>query len=157
MTEIATTTVEPTAEEVTAEQAVAASELTPPPAPPEIPEGADEQKKGVRAKLEQAEADRDALQARLDGFYDSVLTREAEALGLKPALVKAVGVSVADHVGEDGVIDYAALGGAMDAARAELGLPRKPQPNPIAGTTRQHDADDAPSWGSALQQHARRT
>lgn len=149
MSEIDTATEEVTAAEVADDGVV--DEATSP-----DPSGDGEPKKtGVRQKLADVEGERDALQARLDGFYDSVLTREAEAIGLKPALLKAVGVSVADHVGDDGVIDYAALAAAMDGARAELGLPRKPQPNPLAGKSRSsEESNHTPTWGSTFAQHA---
>ncbi|SBS78213.1 hypothetical protein MHPYR_520050 [uncultured Mycobacterium sp.] len=144
-----------TAGEVTAAE-IADDEVdeTTPPNPTDDGDG-EPKKVGVRQKLADVEDERDALQARLDGFYDSVLTREAEAIGLKPALLKAVGVSVADHVGDDGVIDYAAVATAMDGARAELGLPRRPKPNPLAGKTRtSEEFDGEPTWGSTFAQHA---
>ncbi|SBS78932.1 hypothetical protein MHPYR_640035 [uncultured Mycobacterium sp.] len=150
MSETTTTAGEVTAAEIADDEV----DETTPPNPSDDGDG-EPKKTGVRQKLADIEGERDALQARLDGFYDSVLTREAEAIGLKPALLKAVGVSVADHVGEGGAIDYASLAAAMDGARAELGLPRKPQPNPLAGKTRSsEESDNRPTWGSTFAEHA---
>lgn len=112
--------------------------------------------KGVRARLDAAEAERDALASRLTAAHDRAVDREIERAGLSPRLIRAAGLEVAEFVSEDGSLDYDRLTPAIDALRADLGLSRRPAPNPVAGLG--SDAPDAkPSgWAGAFAEHTGR-
>ncbi|MBO0680337.1 hypothetical protein JRC04_22965 [Mycolicibacterium sp. S2-37] len=93
--------------------------------------------KGVRAKIDALEGERDGLRAQLDAAHAQAFDRAVESLGLRPELMRAAGLSVADHLTEGGAIDVDGLLAAADSKRAELGLPRAPRPNPVAGRNRE--------------------
>lgn len=146
MTENNTATSEHAAEEVTAQEIVVDDPNDP------TPLGADEKKGGVRQKITDLEAERDGLTAALAAAHGQHFDRVVTGLGLQPQLMRAAGVNVTDHLTDDGTVDIEALTAAVDAKRAELGLPRKPAPNPLAGVNRDGlNAPDKRSLGEVLK------
>lgn len=136
MTEIATQTTQP-AEEVTPEQvADHVDQAKPTDADDPAGDGDDGKAAKLRKRAQEAETERDSLRTQLSSTLDRVLDYEAERIKVNPALLRAAGLSAADHVGDDGVLDITGLAEAIEAKRVELGIPRKPQPNPLAGSGR---------------------
>ena len=113
--------------------------------------------KGVRARLDATEAERDVLRAQLDAAHAQAFDRTVEAMGLQPALMRAAGLEVAEFVVEDGSLDTVALTTAIDTKRSELGLSRRPAPNPVAGLGSGDAPDMKPSsWAGAFAEHTGR-
>ncbi|YAL82849.1 hypothetical protein ACMYYO_13140 [Dermacoccaceae bacterium W4C1] len=84
-----------------------------------------------RVRLREAEAERDALAERLEAAH----RREAESIAGgpqgrlgKPAALWVGGVSVADLLSDDGVVDPQKVAAEVERVASELGLPRTPQP-----------------------------
>ena len=151
----------PTPAEEIPPEAVADEQQAPPETSPAGPQDdADESgdvekpKGGVRARLDAAEAERDGLQAKLSAAHDQAIDREIERAGLSPKLIRAAGLEVAAFITEEGSLDYEKLTPAIDGLRAELGLSRRPAPNPVAGRGR-GDAPEPtkPSWSGAFSEH----
>ncbi|SBS79644.1 hypothetical protein MHPYR_880002 [uncultured Mycobacterium sp.] len=139
MSENDTVTTEVTEEEVTAPEIAAGLEVQ-----PEDPSD-DGKAAKLRKRAQEAEAERDTLRAQLTATMDRVLDNEAERIKVNPALLRAAGLNASDYVGEDGALDIAGLAAAIEAKRAELGLPRKPQPVPSAGRGRGDALNEAGS------------
>lgn len=151
---VTTATPSESAEEVTAEEtAETASQSS-----AGEPDDADKPK-GVRAKIDALEIERDGLRAQLDAAHAQAFDRAVESLGLQPNLMRAAGLAVADFMTEGGTVDVEALTVAADAKRAELGLPRAPRPNPIAGRNRENALGGAESrsLGEILRETVRPT
>lgn len=147
MTEIATTATEDaTPEEVTPDQVADEAAV-------DAPDDGQEPKKsgGVRQKITALEAERDGLSAALAAAHAQAFDGTVQALGLQPALMRAAGLDVADYVREDGTVDTEALTVAADTKRAELGLSRRPLPNPIAGANRGREMPEKRSLGDVLK------
>ncbi|OBK27698.1 hypothetical protein A5634_22285 [Mycobacterium asiaticum] len=101
-----------------------------------------------RVRAREAEAERDALREQLASARREGIDEALAAAGLRPALFDAAGLEVDDFLGEDGRVDRAAAVEAARSAAADLGVdgtPRRPAPNPIAGTPSAH----APAGGRA--------
>ncbi|WP_425003869.1 hypothetical protein [Mycolicibacterium sp. S3B2] len=150
------------AEEIPPEAVADEEQQAPPETAPAGPQddadesGDAEKPKGTRAKINALEGERDALRARLDAAHAQLFDSAVEAMGLQPALMRAAGVAVADHVQDDGTVDAAALNTAIDAKRAELGLSRRPQPNPVAGRGRENlTSPETRSLGQILKETSR--
>jgi hypothetical protein len=152
MTEIATTTTEPTAaEEVTAAQ-VAAGEPAPEDAAADgEPDVQQSKKPGVRQRITDLEGERDALTAKLEAAHAQAFDGAVQAMGLKPALLRAAGLNVVDYVREDGTVDTEALTVAADGKRAELGLSRRPLPNSVAGVNNGVQSPERRTLGEVLK------
>lgn len=141
MSENNTVTTEVAAEEVAApEIADAIDDPTPDqvedPDDPNAEHGDDGKAAKLRKRAQEAEAERDSLRAQLTSALDGVLDHEADRIKVNPALLRAAGLNAADYVGDDGAVDIPGLAAAVEAKRAELGLPRRAQPNPLAGLGR---------------------
>lgn len=118
-----------------------------------------------RQRLRAAEAELATARGAHTATTD-VLTRQRQALmdatlaaaGLDARLLAAAGHTADDFVGEDGLLDTAALGEAARAAVAEFGvqpnLPRKlPAPNRQQGNPGGSSGGGA-TWGTVLGQAA---
>ncbi|BBX97033.1 hypothetical protein [Mycobacterium lacus] len=89
---------------------------------------------GYRTKLRATEEERDAALGQVAGRDDALFTAAVRIAGCNPgqtAYLRTL-VDPADHV-VDGAVDLDSLAGAIDHARAEAGLTRRPRPNPAAG------------------------
>jgi hypothetical protein len=116
-------------------------------------------KPGVRAKLKAAEADRDRLAATVDRakamLLDAAVARSGVSEQLRPALRAIVEADTSvDYLDADGLPDLEKLSAAVEAKRGELGLPRKPQPNAVAGRGSSTVEDEVPTtFGGVLREH----
>jgi hypothetical protein len=122
-------------------------------------EGAEGQKVGVRAKLKAAEADRDRLAATVKRakvlMLDAAVARSGVSEQLRPALLAVMKADEsADYLDADGLPDLEKLSAAVEAKREELGLPRKPLPNAVAGRGPGTVEDEVPTtFGGVLREH----
>lgn len=99
-----------------------------------------------RTQLRAAERERDALREQLATARRETVDDALTAAGLRPALFDAAGLRVEDFTGEDGRVNRSAAVEAARTAASDLGVegvPRRPVPNPIAGTP----SDRAPASG----------
>jgi len=93
---------------------------------------------GYRTQLRETEAERDAQTERLAARDLALFDAAARVAGVNPQQVpylKSI-VDVEGHTNADGLVDIDSLAGAIDHARAEAGLPRRPRPDPVAARNR---------------------
>jgi hypothetical protein len=86
-----------------------------------------------RARLREAETERDALRDQLGALHDGLVNDALAAAGLDRRLFDAAGNTVADFIADDGRIDSAKLKGAIDSARAEFKVATGFAPNRAQG------------------------
>lgn len=75
-----------------------------------------------RLKFREAEAERDALAARVDALQRAQVDAVIEAHGIKPKALWAAGAQLADLLDDDGVPDPGKVKTAVDAAKEALGI-----------------------------------
>lgn len=85
-----------------------------------------------RVRLRAAEAERDALAARVQALQRATVDRLATDAGYRPEAVWAAGVDLAALVNADGIVDETATRTAIAAAADRLGLATTRQPMPTA-------------------------
>lgn len=78
-----------------------------------------------RTRLREAEAQRDALAARIDALQRAEVERQAAHLD-KPSAIWATGLDLDTLRDDDGNLDAEAVTTAIESATEELGLGRKP-------------------------------
>ena len=128
----------------------------------DVPQGDDAAPAGTQAapptgkyreRLDLAEQQRDQAVDRLARQQAVVFERTCADAGLPLAVAKAAGLDTAKFIGEDGLINTEALSTVADEIRAENGISRRPQPNPLVGQGRR--SDQAESLGDVLREVAR--
>lgn len=82
-----------------------------------------------RTKLRDAEAQRDAVTAKLEAMQRAAIDTQVTALGIKPAAVWAAGADLADLLDENGVPDAAKVASAAASAKEALGIPGPTRPS----------------------------
>ncbi|BBY37509.1 hypothetical protein MMAN_16430 [Mycobacterium mantenii] len=70
----------------------------------------------------EAEAQTQAVTARLEAMQRAAIDAQVTAMGLKPAVLWAAGANLADLLGEDGTPDTAKVEAAAEAAKETLGV-----------------------------------
>ncbi|MGV0873493.1 hypothetical protein [Mycolicibacterium sp. XJ879] len=104
-------------------------------------------KRGVRQKLKDAEVANEKLTAAVararESLIDAAMDRAAVPADKRRALLRVIGDDELNEcLDDDGLPDAELLLATVEAARAELGLPRKPQPNSVVGHGRSGKTDD---------------
>lgn len=113
-----------------------------------------EKKPRVRERLRAAEARVAELEEALSASRWSMFHRVVGDMGLSGELMVAAGLKVEDFIDEHGDVDAEALAAAADAKRGQLGLPRRPRPDPVAGANRRAEREEEPtSFGGILKEH----
>lgn len=116
--------------------------------------GAQESSEGkgkYRERLAAAEAERDRLAGVVAAMQQAEVDRIVEGEGLRPAVIKAAGVDLADLLTEDGTVNVEAVQQAAGVARDELGLgPRSPMPDPNQGQMGGSEAGAGDTWTAAF-------
>jgi hypothetical protein len=79
-----------------------------------------------RTRYREAEAQRDALAAQLDAVRRDQVGAMATAIGIKPQALWASGVEISNLLTDAGAIDPAKVRDAVEGARAELGITKRP-------------------------------
>lgn len=115
----------------------------------------DEKKTGVRQLITDLEGERDGLSAQLAAAHAQTFDHVCASLNQKADLIRAVGLSVADYVTDDGTVDIEALTVAVDEKRAELGLSRRPLPDPLAGIIDGRREPETRTLGQVLREVSR--
>jgi hypothetical protein len=123
------------------------------------PDEQEQPKKGVRARLKDTEAERDALRQQLAGAHAAVLQQVCQDVGLTVEVATANGIRAEDHLDDEtGAVDVPALTEAVEYKRLELGqsVTRRPKPNPLAGRGKDDGGGKAPAnFGEVLREHVR--
>lgn len=102
---------------------------------------------GHRAKLREAEAERDALRTRADALSAMVLESALKGSGVNAELFKAAGHTVEGFI-SDGALDRSALSAAVRDTAKAYGL-RVGSPWAGTGDERPLLESDKPSWAGA--------
>lgn len=109
---------------------------------------------GYRAKLREAERERDDARALLNATRERVVLAELVRNQLDPRLLAAAGHTFDEFVSEDGQIDLDKVVSTTARLAIEFGTnqPRKPQPNPLAGraTTDNTTPSGRAAWNAAF-------
>jgi hypothetical protein len=111
-------------------------------------------KKGVRARLKEAEQERDELRSQLAWTREVAFFDACRAAGLDSDLAIAKGVSVGDHLAEHGAVNSDSLATALKGARSKMGVPRRPKPVSQAGKGGGAEVKPPVTFGEVLKQHA---
>lgn len=85
-------------------------------------EGGNREAARYRRQLREVEGERDALAGRVEALQRAEVDRQAEAAGIRPTAVWAVGTELGDLLTEDGTVDTDAVQKAIRHADDELGL-----------------------------------
>lgn len=114
-------------------------------------------KRGVRQKLRDAEVANERLTAAIararDALVDAALDRAEVPPDQRRAVLRVVGDDeLAECLDSDGLPDAELLQATVEAARAELGLPRRPRPNPNVGR-REESSEPPTTFAGVLKQH----
>jgi hypothetical protein len=125
-----------------AEKAAQTAQETPEPDPavddtgqnPDEAQGSNQDRRGVRQRLAEAEAERDTLRDTVarqrQAVYDDALSRA----GVTGVLMTAADRGLNTFVGDDGVIQPTAVTEAAAQVAAEVGVPRRPKADPLLGS-----------------------
>lgn len=81
-----------------------------------------------RIARREAEAQTQAVSAKLEAMQRSAIDAQVTALHMKPAALWAAGTKLADLLGDDGVPDPAKVEAAAEAAKEQLGIPAPKMP-----------------------------
>lgn len=104
-----------------------------------------------RLRLRETERERDQLRDTLERTRRSVVDHAVTAAGLDPRLLTAAGHSTESFIGEDGLIDHAALTSAITKTAEEFKVNRpRLTPNPQQGTGGAPPRRTS-SWSEALK------
>jgi hypothetical protein len=91
----------------------------------------------LRHRAQQAETERDALTAVLDGQRREIVTAALTAAGFdSDRLRSAAAIDFESILGDDGLVDPGKLASAIEAAAEDLHVTppsRRPRPNPLVG------------------------
>jgi hypothetical protein len=102
--------------------------------PDEVDDAADEnlnnREARYRVRAKKAETERDAANDLLKRTRQAVLDHAAAEAGLDPRLLAAAGHTIDSLVGQDGLIDPAAVAAAVEGTRIQWGISRRPAPVP---------------------------
>ena len=101
-----------------------------------------------RRRLRDAEAERDALAARLDGLQRAGVESIAAEVLSKPAGLWAAGTQLADLLDESGAVDRGKVRDAAAAAAEQLGLGRA---TPAMYVAREGTIPSRPGSGGTMQ------
>lgn len=90
-----------------------------------------------RVRLREAEHQRDDALERVARLQRAAVDEVLSETGIDARLLDAAGHAVEDFVTDDGLVDRPRLAEVASAVADEFGVskPRRPQPNPLAGTT----------------------
>jgi len=105
---------------------------------------------GVRQRLAEAEAERDALRERLSAQRTAVYEDAIARAGVTGLLMSAAGHTAETLAGEDGVIDPGAVVETAQQVAAEAGIPRRPKADPMLGRGNQ-PVPEKVTFGSLLK------
>ncbi|MBN7304340.1 hypothetical protein IUQ79_20805 [Mycobacteroides abscessus subsp. bolletii] len=88
---------------------------------------------GVRARLKDAEDQRDRAMDLLTRTRQAIVDHAAALAGVDPRILTATGRNVESFLDESGMMDPVAVKEAIEAVQRELGLSRRPQPDAAFG------------------------
>jgi hypothetical protein len=88
-----------------------------------------------RTRLREVESDLEEATEALASANAALYAIAAERAQVKPEWMAARGIEAAHYADGSGVVNIEELVAAMERERDELGMPRKPKPNPVAGRT----------------------
>ncbi|QRY53388.1 hypothetical protein [Mycolicibacterium septicum] len=114
------------------------------------------QKKGVRARLKDAESERDELRTQLDWTRQVAFLEACRAASVDSDLAAAKGLKATDYLDEHGAVDSGPLAEALERVRAEAGVPRRPRPLRSAGRADREQHREVPTFGQVLAEHGKR-
>ncbi|BDB43848.1 MULTISPECIES: hypothetical protein [Mycobacterium] len=118
-------------------------------------EGEQPKKPGVRQRLKDAEAERDELRSQLSWSRQVAFMEACRAAGLDADVATAKGVRVEDHLDEHGAVDAEGLATALEGARSEAGVPRRPRPVRTAGRAGGVPPEKPATFGEVLREHSK--
>lgn len=88
-----------------------------------------------RTRLREVESDLEEATEALAAANAALYAVAAERAQVKPEWMAARGIEAAHYADGSGVVNLEELVAAMERERDELGMPRKPKANPVAGRT----------------------
>ena len=115
-------------------------------------QGDQPQRKGVRERLDHAEAEVARLTDLLASTRQRQLERLLDDVGVEHDYASVKGVTVDAHLDEDGHLDLEAARAAAEAVRQANPGTRRPRPNPLAGAA--SGPPTAETWKETLFKHA---
>lgn len=102
-------------------------------------QGEPQQRRGVRERLATAEAEVEVLKELLTAQRQAVYDAALRSAGVDDRLMAASGHSIDSLQDENGVLHAAAITETATALAREVGIPRRPKPDPMLGRgTEQH-------------------
>jgi hypothetical protein len=104
-----------------------------------------------RRRAQKAERERDELRDTLQRTRQSIVDKAVQTSGLDPRLLAAAGHTLDSLVGDNDLIDHAALADAVTATKREFRVSNGLQPNPQQGHGGGVQARGEASWSKALK------
>lgn len=108
-------------------------------------------RRGVRERLAEAEAERDALRDTLARQQQAVYEDAINRAGVTGVLMRAADRGLDSLLGEDGVIWPTDVTEAAGQVAADAGIPRRPKADPLAGLGDNASPPPKVTFGSLLK------